>query len=119
MGQRADNGQGRAISDDAATIAAAAAATSEQDDEYSGRYTRPEISLPEMREVLLAVLLDVPALSIRVRLIAAFSVPVLRPREQVVPLDLQSYQEDPSGAESRAEQALLVHSGKNIVRCIH
>jgi len=65
MGQQAD-GQGRAISDGATTIAAAVAAILTQDDEEYDRFTRPEISLPEMREVFFAELLDVPALQIRV-----------------------------------------------------
>lgn len=113
---RRTGGRGRAISDGAATIApattAATAAAPTQEDGEHDRFAEvwPEVSLPEMREVLLAELLDVPALQIRVRLTAALSVPVLWPRQQVVPLDLQSYQEDPSGTEGYAEQALLVHS---------
>lgn len=113
-------GRSRAISDCSATIASATTATAPtQDDGERDRFSWPEVSLPEMREVLLAELLDVPALQIRVRFTAALSVPVLWPRQQVVPLDLQSYQEDPPRTEGYAEQALLVYSGKNAVRYIN
>lgn len=72
-----------------------------------------------MREVLLAELLDVSALQIRVRFTAALSVPILWPCQQMVPLDLQPHQENPSGSEGHAEQALLVRSGKSTVRYIN
>jgi len=109
MGRRAEE-RGRAASDDVK------AATHTQGDGERDRFAQPEVSLSEMREVLLAELLDVPALQIWVWLTAALSVPVLRPRQQMVSLDLQSYQEDPPGAEGHAEQALLIHSGNNTVR---
>lgn len=122
MERRAD-GQDRAISNTAtiasATTAATAAAALAQDDgkrDRGQRFTWPEVSLSEMREVLLAELLDVPALQIRVRFTSALSMPILWSRQQVVPFDLQSYQENPPGSEGHAEQALLVHSGKNTVR---
>jgi len=98
--RHADGGEG-AIPDDVATIASASVAA-------AGGVAQSEAPVPEMRKVLLAELLDVPAFQIRVRLVAALSVPVLPSRQQVVPLDLQSYQEDPSGAGGHAEQALLV-----------
>ncbi|XP_014474943.1 PREDICTED: uncharacterized protein LOC106744563 [Dinoponera quadriceps] len=94
-----------ALSSSPAAAAAAAAAAAQGDGPV-----RPEASVSEMREVLLAELLDVPSLQIRVRLSAALSVPVLRPRQQMVPLDLQSYQEVAPGTGSHAEQALLVQS---------
>lgn len=69
MGRRVE-GRSRAIPDDAATIAsattAAAAPAPTQDGGERDRFARPEVSLSEMREVLLAELLDVPALQIRV-----------------------------------------------------
>nr|XP_012225966.1 PREDICTED: zinc finger protein SNAI3-like [Linepithema humile] len=109
VGRRGDSGEG-AIPDGVATIASAsiAAAAGAAQSEGERDHFRPEVPVPEVRKVLLAELLDVSAFQIRVRLVAALSVPVLRPRQQVVPLDLQSYQEDPSGAGSDAEQALLV-----------
>lgn len=109
MGRRAEE-RGRAVSDDVK------AAAHTQDVGERDRFAQPEISLSEMREVLLTELLDVPALQIRVWLTAALSVPVLRSRQQMVSLNLQSYQEDPPGSEGHAEQALLIHSGKNAVR---
>lgn len=86
--------------------AATAIATATQDERV--RLVRPEVSVPQVREVLLAELLAEPPLQIRVRLLAALSVPVLRPRQQVVPLDLQSYQEAAPGKGGQTEQALLV-----------
>lgn len=106
-----DGGEG-AIPDDVATIAsaslAAAAAAGVAQSEGGRDNFRSEVPVPEVWKILLAELLDVQAFQIRVRLVTALSVPVLRSRQQVVPLDLQSYQEDPSGTGGHAEQALLV-----------
>lgn len=72
-----------AISNGAETIASAtaAAAPTQDDGERDDRFARSEVSLSEMREVLLAELLDVPTLQIRVRLAAALSVSLLWPRQ--------------------------------------
>lgn len=66
MGRRAEE-RGRAVSDSAAAIVSATtAAAHTEDDGERDRFAQPEVSLSEMREVLLAELLDVPALQIRV-----------------------------------------------------
>lgn len=118
MGKRDDAGGSKPTADAssssssssaAATTGAGAATTIAAAAQDVGHgFARPEVPVSEVREVVLTELLAEPSLQIRVRLLAALSVPVLRPRQQVVPLDLQSYQEAAPGKGGQAEQALLV-----------